>query len=258
MKNIALALIICLSAMTSISQTKKEGQGNDEAKIVISKGEPIKDFDGNIYQTIVIGDQVWMAENLRTTHYRNGEVIPTTKPTTLDISPEEKINPLVAKDLSTPQSVVPDIPLIQLPKYQWPYNGDETNVTVYGRLYTWYAATDERNICPVGWHLPTDKEWKELIEYLGGNAVAGGKLKEEGLAHWVEPNNGASNQSGFNALPAGGRNPDGSFSNQGKYGAWWTSSPGIYRHIEHDDPYTYRNYYYNSKIMGFSVRCIKD
>jgi uncharacterized protein (TIGR02145 family) len=261
MKNITSIIIFCLSIMTSLAQekiNKKNHAENTDVKIVIPKDEPIKDIDGNIYHTVVIGSQTWMKENLRTTHYRNGESILTTTPATLDVSSEEKISSLVAKDLSTPAPSASNVSEERLPKYQWPYAGDEENVAVYGRLYTWYAVTDERNVCPEGWHIPTDREWTILIDYLGGNVVAGGKLKEENSSCWAEPNVGATNESGFKALPAGGRNVDGSFSNIGKYSAWWTSSPGIYRHIEHDTPYTFRNYYYNSKVYGFSIRCIKD
>lgn len=261
MKNIAFIIILCLSATVAGAQGRNNNMGKPEKKapeIVVSKGEPVKDIDGNVYSTIVIGNQTWMVENLRTTRYRNGDPILTTNPATLDVSSQEKINPLVGKDLSTPAQIEAGTSDDQLPKYQWAYQGDEANALVYGRLYTWYAVADKRNICPEGWHVSTDKEWTILIDYLGGNATAGGLLKETGTAHWADPNGGATNQSGFTALPAGGRNTDGSFSNQGKYGAWWTSSPGVYRHIEHDDPYTYRNYYYNSKLMGYSVRCIKD
>jgi len=137
----------------------------------------VTDIDGNVYQTVSIGTQVWMKENLKVTRYRNGDIITPTNPATLDISGESA------------------------PKYQWAYNGDEGNVAVYGRLYTWYAATDLRNVCPSGWHLPTDTEWTTLTTFLGGFKVAGGKLKETGSAHWQSPSTGATNQSGFTALP---------------------------------------------------------
>lgn len=102
----------------------------------------VKDIDGNAYRTITIGTQVWMAENLKTTRYRNGDLIETTTPATLDIEGE------------------------RTPEYQWAYDGNESNVATYGRLYTWYVATDSRNVCPTGWHVPSDDEWIVLTDYL--------------------------------------------------------------------------------------------
>ena len=104
----------------------------------------VTDIDGNVYQTVTIGTQVWMKENLKVTKYCNGDVIGTTTPASLDISGEDT------------------------PKYQWAPNGDESNVAVYGRLYTWHAVTDSRNVCPTGWHLPDDAEWATLTTFLGG------------------------------------------------------------------------------------------
>ena len=121
----------------------------------------VPDIDGNVYNTVTIGTQVWMAENLKTTKYRNGDLIGTTTPATLDISGESYT------------------------KYQWAYDGNESNVATYGRLYTWYAVTDTRNVCPTGWHVPTDAEWTTLTTFLGGESVAGGKLKETGTTHWA-------------------------------------------------------------------------
>src|SRR4029078_12512714 len=133
----------------------------------------VTDIDGNVYHTVTIGTQVWMVENLKTTKYRNGDLIGTTIPATLDISSEST------------------------PKYQWAYKGEESNVATYGRLYTWYAVADSRNVCPTGWHVPSDAEWTTLTTYLGGESVAGGKLKENGTVHWESPNTGATNESGF-------------------------------------------------------------
>src|SRR5664279_2839934 len=119
----------------------------------------IENIDGNVYTSVNIGTQVWMVGNLKTTKYSNGELIGTTTPATLDISLETT------------------------PKYQWAYDGNESDVSIYGRLYTWYAVTDSRNICPTGWHVPTDAEWTTLNTYLGDDSVAGGKLKETGITH---------------------------------------------------------------------------
>jgi uncharacterized protein (TIGR02145 family) len=198
------------------------------------KNKTVKDFDGNVYNTLIIGDQLWMKENLRTTHFTNGDQIPTTRPDAKNITSEEE------------------------PVYQWVYDGLDKNEENYGRLYTWYAAADSRNICPDGWRLPSQAEWAGMIRHLGGDDKAGGKLKATGFEFWEEPNTGANNESGFTALPSGGRNEDGTFSGLGKYAAWWTSTEGMFRNIEHDEPYTFRYYFYRSPFLGLSVRCIKD
>jgi uncharacterized protein (TIGR02145 family) len=197
----------------------------------------INDVDGNVYQTVTIGTQVWMAENLKTTKYRNGDLIGTTTPATLDISAEAT------------------------PKYQWAYEGSESNANTYGRLYTWYAVTDTRNVCPVGWHMSTDAEWTTLITYLGDDGVAGGKLKETGTTHWQSPNEGASNSSGFTALPSGFRNFDGRFYSIGGHGYLWSSSEystssAYYRELFYNYFDISRRYF--NKANGFSVRCLRD
>ena len=197
----------------------------------------VTDNDGNTYLTVKIDNQVWMGENLKTTKYSNGNLIGTTIPSTLNTSAETT------------------------PKYQWSYDGNESNVATYGRLYTWYAATDSRGICPTGWHLPSDAEWTTLATFLGGESVAGGKLKESGNFHWNSPNSGATNLSGFTALPGGYRFPNGTFSDIGDFGQWWSSTEGdmngtLGRRMYYYDRSVYRSNYY--KTCGFSVRCIKD
>ena len=203
----------------------------------------VTDINGNIYKTITIGTQTWMAENLKATKYGNGDFIETTTPATLDISS------LVYMPVT--------------PKYQWVYNGDESNVALFGRLYTWYAATDSRNVCPSGWHLPSTTEWSTLTDFLGGAGIAGRKLKESGTTHWNTPDWGATNETGFTALPAGVRTNQGGFFNQGTYGAWWTSTE--YR--SDTSRAWVRTIYNNSnsvsdhdygKLSGYSVRCVQD
>jgi uncharacterized protein (TIGR02145 family) len=132
----------------------------------------ISDVEGNIYKIVRIGARWWMAENLRTTRYQNGDLIGTSNPINLDLT-------------STTN-----------PKYQWAYGGNESNASTYGRLYTWHALTDSRNLCPEGWHVPSDDEWHTLALYLDNNAtlegieseIAGGKLKETGTVRWKTPN----------------------------------------------------------------------
>jgi len=197
----------------------------------------VTDLDGNVYKTVNIGTQVWMKENLKVTRYRNGSVIGTTPSATLDVSSEST------------------------PKYQWAYNGNESSVVTYGRLYTWYVVTDSRNVCPTGWHLPTDAEWTTLTDYLGGAKIAGGKLKETGTAHWQSPNTGATNETGFTALPGSYRSINGEFNHYGNYGGWWSSTEfNTYmawpRYMTGIASYVGRYGY--GKSIGFSVRCLKD
>ena len=112
--------------------------------------DSIKDIDGNIYPTVTIGTQIWMAENLKTARFSNGDLIGTTTPATLVIEEEDT------------------------PRYQWSYDGNESNVGEYGRMYTWYVAADKRNVCPSDWHVPTDAEWTVLTDYLIKNGYGYG------------------------------------------------------------------------------------
>jgi uncharacterized protein (TIGR02145 family) len=197
----------------------------------------VKDKDENVYNIVKIGKQYWMAENLKTTKYRNGDLIGTTTPATKDISTET------------------------YPKYQWAYEGNESNVAAYGRLYTWYAVTDSRNLCPTGWHVPTIEEFTTLIDYLGGESVAGDKLKETGTTHWQNPNTEATNESGFTALPGGYRDLSGTFGDMGYGGLWWSStedSEGNAWHLYMNIyvSVVYRNVGWERK--GYSVRCLMN
>jgi uncharacterized protein (TIGR02145 family) len=137
---------------------------------------------------------------------------------------------------------------------------DKDKIATMGRLYNWFAVTDNRNIAPVGWHVATDAEWDTLTTYLGGNA--GGKMKENGTSHWNSPNTGATNSSGLTALPGGRREyTDGSFINNGYNGFWWTSSAynpdySWYRFLNYNDAEVIRANFH--KQYGFSVRCVKD
>jgi uncharacterized protein (TIGR02145 family) len=201
------------------------------------QAQTVKDIGGNVYKTITIGTQVWMAENLKTNKYRNGDLIETTTPVTLDIENDS------------------------IPKFQWANSGNENNVATYGRLYTWYTISDNRNICPTGWHVPSDAEWTTLTTYLGGERVAGGKLKETGTPHWQSPNTGATNECGFTALPSGYRGNNGSFALVSKDGYWWSSTESsiylaYYRSMYNNTNFVSRND--TDKQSGYSVRCLQD
>ena len=144
-----------------------------------TKAQIVEDIDGNVYRTIIIGTQVWLAENLKTTHFNDGTPIPFVE------------DQLAWYELGAPGACL--------------YKNDESaNRNTYGALYNWYTV-DTGLLCPAGWHVPSDEDWTILINYLGGEEVAGGMMKEEGVAHWISPNTGATNSSGFTALPAGYR-----------------------------------------------------
>ncbi|HUX97818.1 MAG TPA: fibrobacter succinogenes major paralogous domain-containing protein [Bacteroidales bacterium] len=236
MKSKILKAFLVTGFLTIISNMSCE-------KDLLTDTETVNDIDGNTYKVARIGSQIWMAENLKTTRYNNGQTIGTTIPATKDIIDEI------------------------MPKYQWAYDGDEKNVAVYGRLYTWYAVIDSRNICPVGWHVPTNAEWDTLVKNIGGENLAGGKLKEKGIEHWASPNTGATNESGFTALPGGLRvryNSMGEFHTIGGSGFWWSfisngdnNYSSTNRCLEYNSSLLYSNRYY-SAYNGNSVRCIKD
>lgn len=195
----------------------------------------MRDVDGNVYKTVQIGDQVWMAENLKVTRYRNGDAIPKVT------EGSKWIN------LKTGAYCV--------------HHNDEKNAETYGYLYNWYVVSDSRNIASEGWHVPTDKDFQILINHLGGTN-AGGKLKEKGTVFWLPPNKGASNISGFSARPGGSRYVGtGSFWMDRKSTHFWTSTRYDNKHArdmslgyDYSEAYINRNY----KINGFSVRLIKD
>jgi len=152
----------------------------------------VTDIDGNCYRTVTIGTQVWMAENLKVTHDCNGEAIPNVT------------------DGATWAGLTAGA--------YCEYNNDVNNVATYGRLNNWYAVADSRNISPAGWHVASDAEWQTLSIFLGGDAIAGGKMKETGTTHWYSPNTGATNESGFSALPGGYRaSGNGPYENMGYY-----------------------------------------
>ncbi|MEW5924118.1 MAG: FISUMP domain-containing protein [Candidatus Zixiibacteriota bacterium] len=202
---------------------------------ICDQDDIVIDIDGNVYQTVTIGTQVWMAENLKVTHYRNGDVIP-------NVPDDEDWSGLVSGA-------------------QCSYDNNEELVTVYGRLYNWYAINDSRNIAPEGWHMPSDTEWQALIDYLGGDDIAGGKIKTAGTDYWSYPNTGATNESGFSALPGGYREILGAFSALGLYAAFWSGTEASgnyswYRALSFATAHIGRGS--KNKKEGISVRCIKD
>jgi uncharacterized protein (TIGR02145 family) len=197
--------------------------------------ETLTDVDGNVYKTIVIGMQTWMAENLRTVQFRNGDSI-------LKVTGDSLWGHT------------------QMAAYcNYANTGSLDTIATYGRLYNWYAMSDDRKIAPAGWHVATYDDWMILHYYVGVND--GAALKEKGEKHWFSPNSGAANNSGFTALPGGMRSPDGSYDTKGAWGNWW--SPKIYNSdVDLMITFLYNNYQggsgYIGKNYGLSVRCVKD
>jgi uncharacterized protein (TIGR02145 family) len=244
--NICLLILVGLIAVF-ITGCKKDDPEQEPITVT--------DIDGNVYHTVTIGTQVWMVENLKVTRYRNGDVIGTTTPVT---------NTSYEKE----------------PKYQWVYDGDERNVASYGRLYTWFAATDSRSVCPQGWHIPTAEEMIILRDYLIANGynydgtTSGNKCakalasKSEWILIGTEGVVGNTdypekrNITGFNGLPGGYRGVGKAFYEKGQAGVWWSSS-------EYTEDFPYVMGMSNSlpglhigaiftNHEGLSVRCIRD
>jgi uncharacterized protein (TIGR02145 family) len=202
--------------------------------------------DGQVYKIVQIGDQIWMAENLK---YLPSVVLSSNGSTTI---PYYYVLDYEGTDVNAAKATA--------------------NYATYGVLYNWPAAMNNasssesnpsmvQGVCTDGWHLPSDAEWKQLIDYLGGIQYAGGKLKETETAHWNYPNTGATNETGFNALPGGYRYYGGTYEGHGYYGYWWSATETAI------DRAMYRGLSYNfgavielwdGKELGYSVRCIKD
>jgi uncharacterized protein (TIGR02145 family) len=197
--------------------------------------DSVTDIDGNSYHTVVIGTQTWMVENLKTTKYNDNTAIP-----------------LVPDDTSWVK--------LTTPAYCWYGNDSVTSKNTCGALYNW-PAVGTGKLAPSGWHVPADTEWSLLTTYLGGEDVAGGKLKEAGLAHWLTPNGGATNETGFSALPGGYRSNYATYNLFGNFGYWWTSkasdtTSSWCRLIDKNYMNVFRITY--NRNFAFSVRCVKN
>jgi uncharacterized protein (TIGR02145 family) len=198
-------------------------------------GPGVKDINGNTYKTVYIGLQEWMAENLKVNKYNDGTVIP-------NITDNTKWG---GNNIGA-----------------WAYyNNDASKNAKYGKLYNWYAVSGRKNVCPTGWHVPSDDEWTILTDYLGGETVAGGKMKEVGTTNWNSPNAGATNMSLFTGLPGGYRSRDGNYNYIGNSGGWWSSTEYITyyawgRNLSNSSGNAHRND--SGKEGGLSVRCLRD
>lgn len=211
------------------------GYGNSFGFTTTSGGATVNDIDGNSYNIVTIGTQTWMASNLKTTKFNDGSAIPMVTGTT---------------EWGAPGN----------PAYTW-YDNDAASYqgTNYGALYN-FDAVSQGNLCPVGWHVPTESEGQTLTTFLGGDPVAGGKLKEIGLTHWSSPNTGATDEVGFTALPGGLRNYMGMFMNIGTSANWWSSSAldtqnALFLSLNTNTADAVRSMTF--KQFGMSVRCMQ-
>jgi len=196
----------------------------------------VSDVDGNVYKTVKIGSQVWMAENLRTTHYRNGDSVPNI----MDNAEWGNLNSGAYCNYNNTTNM--------------------DTIATYGRLYNWYAVADYRNLAPEGWRVADIMDWDILIEYLGGDTIASNKLKETGNLHWEDPFE-SDNSSGFTALPGGRRYKEINTNLIGSYGVFWAmpeynETTAGFLYLFYFDSNVYRGL--NFKVNGYSVRCIKE
>jgi uncharacterized protein (TIGR02145 family) len=211
--------------------------GNEISFTPVMETGTVTDVDGNVYKTVKIGTQWWMAENLKTTRYNDGTSVP------------------LVEDY---QSWV-DLFNSSGPGFCW-FNNAVSYKDTYGALYNWHAVNTGK-LAPAGWHVPTDAEWTILTTFLGGKDIAGGKMKEVGLTHWSDPNTGATNASGFTALGGGWRHSNATYQEFGIGTYFWTSSAA-----NTGDAWNFYLRFENAGIIradwfkeyGFSVRCVKN
>jgi len=231
-------LLTGLFLLSTTSCNKNDEKINPKPTPETPNPEPttVKDIDGNVYNIVKIGDQVWMAENLKVSHYRNGDKIKDES--------GKVWNVLTSGSCCE-------------------YNNSQTNLKTYGMIYNWYALVDSRNIAPVGWHVPSKAEWEKLIAYLGGATYAGQKMKETGTTHWSSPNQFATNESGFTGLPGGYRASCCGFFRKDNFCMWWSTTVNSqYNYnvctisLRSESPFATIND--ENKKCGLYVRCIKD
>lgn len=206
--------------------------------------DSVKDCDGNVYKSVKIGTQIWLAENLKTTRYNDSTEIPLV------------VNDTIWSELTTPAYCI--------------YKNEVANKSVYGALYNWYAVNTNK-LCPTGWHVPARDEWITIAAYVNDN---GGKLKEVGIIKWknpkFNPNAGATNESGFSALLGGFRSRNGLYYSDRQAGVWWSSTQypesDTFPEWNFNDAFAFSlgakssgyGIMHNNKLYGYSIRCLKD
>ena len=226
---ITFKIVLALLALNGLFQFRST---LDKAKYPSIKN---KAYVPNEITEVKIGNQIWMTQNLKVAHFRNGDSVPYAK------TAEEWEK--AGKE--------------QKPAWCY-YNNDPANDSKYGKLYNWYAVNDPRGLAPNGWHIPSDVEWKQLTDFIGGNEAAGKKMKS--VSGW-EVNGNGTNESGFNGLPGGYRYDYGFFNYGGLFAVWW-ASPVNYTSFAwlYYQAYNFGNAfrYFPTKAFGFSVRCVKN
>jgi uncharacterized protein (TIGR02145 family) len=249
MKNTLLQFCISILVVLFFGcSTSSDGNGNSTASNAINvPGPNVNDIDGNVYQSVTNCGLTFTKQNLNVSKYSDGTPIP------------EVTDPTQWVNLTTGAWCY--------------YNNDPANEAIYGKLYNWYAAAGiydaasatnpalRKKIAPNGWHIPSDTEWTQLTDCLGGQEVAGGKMKSVGTSLWLAPNTGATNASGFTGLPGGVRSIDQSFFDIGVLSTWWSmtvnnSSEAWYRYLVTDLANINKND--GNFFLGFYVRCVKD
>ena len=232
---------LCLALLFAACSQDKNSSGPSEGEGTVT------DIDGNVYNTVQIGSQVWMAENLKVTRFRNGNPIP--------------------EEPGEAEWAAAGTPLFCM------YDNDPSNTRVYGLLYNWFAADDPRGLAPAGWHVPSDEEWKTLEMELGMSRMVadaegawrgtdqGGQLKEQGTAHWEAPNSQATNSSGFTALPHGYRSGNGGFYTLNQNAPYHTSTEKTeeshwFHLVRYEESGIFRDG--TTKKSGYAVRCVRD
>ena len=244
-------IIYTFLSVTMFTACKKESSNssttptNGSSTTIAKYGNGVTDVEGNKYKTVIIGTQEWMGENLKVSKYSDGTEI---------------------------SNVIDNTQWANNTTGAWAYyNNDAANNTKYGKLYNWYAVSKttngNKNICPTGWHVPTDAEWTVLTDYLGGASVAGGKMKEEGTTNWISTNKNGTNTSLLTGVPGGFRGGDGNYYVMGRSAYWWSSTddfsipiPNTYRawaQILYNDSGNADRAFFELE-RGMSVRCIKD
>lgn len=232
-RTIWLFIIALLGVSLMITSTPVKPH---DRPVIPSASQIVTDVDGNVYLTVRIGRQVWMVENLRTTRLNDFTAIPL-------VTNNQEWTKLTS------------------PGYCWYNNKPGTYKNDYGALYNYYAVSTGK-LAPQGWHVPTEKDWQILIDSLGGESVAGGKMKERGTLHWQIPNTVVKDSSGFSGLPGGCRFPSGKSFLLERQGYWWTAwvnennNFAVARSMVSYNTSIHK--FYESKSYGFSVRCIKD
>ena len=242
--SLAITLFSCKKTTNNQPSNPNVVNPNVVTQTIGKPGPNIKDIEGNSYKTVYIGTQQWMAENLKVTKYNDGTDIP---------------------------NLTDNAQWLNNTTGAWAYyNNDISNNAIYGKLYNWYAISPttngNKNICPSGWHVPTDAEWTVLTDYLGFEPSAGGKMKEEGIigvgsCTWNSPNTNATNTSLFTGLPGGARGEFDGYTNVNDVGYWWSSTEyysdnATVRYLSNNSGYVAS--IDPSKKSGFSVRCVKD